>query len=93
MSAPANWWHDELAGVAPLPRPCTTRPRVEWMRPDPRPRPAAPVRTPRPRPSRTLRLAEGMTALGTAGAWWLLGLMGGLVGVRLVVGLAEAVVR
>ena len=64
-SLPTNWWIDPrdlpTSGVRPPRR--REAPHVEWMRPDPRPRPTAPVRRPeRPRPA--LRLADGMVELG-----------------------------
>lgn len=85
-AALTNWWHDDvpppMPAAAPAPRATSghIRPVVgtRWMRPDPTPRPR-----PQARP-RGLAIAEGMVALGMAGAVWLAALMLSLALIALV---------
>lgn len=84
---PTNWWEDPASIPAPTQEAEWTR--IEWMRPDPAPKPTPPVRRPqRPRPA--LRLADGMVDLGERLLLWLLGFSIGSALVVLVNHLAGA---
>lgn len=73
-------WHQDLSATPARHREATPAP-ITWMRPDPRPRPTAPVRRPeRPRP--LLRLADGLVEAGERLALYLAGVC---IGAALVV--------